>query len=70
MEDQALKLAYLPSLQQINNYLIANNIEPAEKGLDNRILFINHFLTVNRKRIKKRSRYRRKLRTLFKKDKQ
>ena len=48
-------------IRKVERYLTDNNIRLGETVKENKELFLNHFLTKNKTRIKRRARLRRKL---------
>ena len=61
MESKIRELMYQPQMSQIKAYLKDKKIELSDNDVENRMLFIDHFLIKNKSRIKKRARIRKKL---------
>ena len=60
-----LEIVYKYDIKLIKKYLIQEKIELGLNDKENRILFLNDVLTKNKKKIKKRSKIRKKLSTLY-----
>jgi hypothetical protein len=65
MTDILLEIVYNQDIKLIKKYLEDKKIELGENDKQNRILFIDHVLTNNKDKIKKRSKIRRKLSKLY-----
>lgn len=60
-----LEIAYKHDINLIKKYLVDKKIELGENDKENRILFIDHILTNNKDKIKKRGKIRKKLSKLY-----
>jgi hypothetical protein len=65
MSDILLEIVFSQDIRLIKKYLQDKKIELGENDKENRILFIDHVLTRNKDKIKKRSKIRKKLSKLY-----
>ena len=58
---EALLKSRILRIRKIEKYLVAHNVKISQNKKENKELFLNHFLSKNKMRIKRRARIRRKL---------